>query len=413
METQELLKGGYPVLKIENEYCLLDVFNEGLVIFNNETELNDYVEENSKKFSFHHNQSNNTGKIIFSMTSDCSLACPYCYVRGGERKEYLDPIVSNKVIDWFLDKGVRNIVIQFFGGEPTLNKDTIKHIIDYAEEKGLAVKYELSTNGLISDKDFCEYLLSNENITWIISLDGTKEIHDKQRPIRKSFSETSSYDNAVEIIKKVLERERRIKIRTTVTSINVSVLPQIIEHFASIGIKLIHLEVFNPLGRGKYVKWLPDANEYIDQFLKSVEVAEKLDVKVTQFGLFDLFNPSDLMCASQYKYRVVVMPNNRDLLFCLGAQEEFGEIVKLLTIGHISNGNVELDEGKMKALPLNFSVNDIDTCKDCFIKYVCKGICPALNGVRNGDWRAPDLYSCQIRNGIIKGLMLKLYNNVK
>jgi len=39
---------------------------------------------------------------------------------------------------------------------------------------------------------------------------------------------------------------------------------------------------------------------------------------------------------------------------------------------------------------------NIKKCDKCFIKYICKGICPALNAVSNGN-DVPDQYSCYIR----------------
>lgn len=411
MRGETFLVEGNPVVKIGKDYIMLNIFRKELYVSNN---FNDFVNNIKGKFNFKIKspKSKVSAKIIFSMTSDCNLACPYCYVRGGEKKEYLSFQTAKKVIDFVLeDKKINKILIQFFGGEPSLNFNEIKKIIDYIEKVkgGRVINYELSTNGVLDDEKI-EYFLSLNNLTWIISLDGTKEIHEKQRPLRHKGS---SYDSTLKTIKKVISKKRKLKIRTTVTSLNVHLLPKIIEHFAEIGIKLVHFEPFNPMGRGKYLKWLPDPEDYIKNFLQAMIVAKRYKIKITQFGIFDLFNPSPYPCVSDHKYKLVVMPNNKDILFCLGAQEEFGDIVNILKVGEISKGKLEIDKKKLINLPYSFSVESVEQCKNCFIKYICKGICPALNSVRNGSWKIPDEFSCKIRKGIIKGIIYQLYKDYK
>jgi len=57
---------------------------------------------------------------------------------------------------------------------------------------------------------------------------------------------------------------------------------------------------------------------------------------------------------------------------------------------------------------VKYNVDLIKKCDKCFIKYICKGICPALNAVSNGKWNVPDQYSCYIRKGILREIILDL-----
>ncbi|HIE27578.1 TPA: 4Fe-4S cluster-binding domain-containing protein, partial [Candidatus Poribacteria bacterium] len=75
--------------------------------------------------------------------------------------------------------------IVFFGGEPLMNFDLVKHVVAYSREnarkQGKRVKFNMTTNGTLLSDEIINYL-NEESIGVLISIDGTKEIQDKQRP---------------------------------------------------------------------------------------------------------------------------------------------------------------------------------------------------------------------------------------
>jgi len=206
----------------------------------------------------------------------------------------------------------------------------------------------------------------------------------------------------------ILQKTKRLKVRTTITSSSVEKMADIVKYFSGFGIQLIHFEIFSPIGRGEsHLEYRPDKDKYIKNFTKAYLIAKKFGIQITQFGLFDLFSPSKFTCASSHKYKFVVMPDG-EILFCLGAQEEFGEIVKEFKLGYCTSKKLSINEKKAKSLPVKYNVDLIKKCDKCFIKYICKGICPALNAVSNGKWNVPDQYSCYIRKGILREIILDL-----
>jgi uncharacterized protein len=349
----------------------------------------------------------NSGKVILSTTYNCNLRCKYCYVRGGDLPiEMLDSKIAIRAVDFLLSKSLDEITIQFFGGEPTLNFNCIKSIVDHLKHKKTKTKinYEISTNGLLIE-ELLNFFLRNKFL-FIVSLDGPKEIHNLQRPTRNKG--TDSFLATKKTINLILQKTKKLKVRTTITSKSVEKMADIVKYFSGLGIKLIHFEVFNPLGRGKeHPEYLPDKDEYVRSFVKAYLIAKKLGIQITQFGIFDLFSPSKFTCASVHKYKFVVMPNG-EILFCLGAQEEFGDIVKEFKLGYSTPERLFINEKKAIILPRKYNVDLIKKCDGCFIKYICKGVCPALNAVANKRWDIPDKYSCFIRRGIIKKLILIL-----
>src|SRR5699024_7167528 len=80
-----------------------------------------------------------------------------------------------------------NLEVDFFGGEPLMNWDVVKRLVEYgrSQEKihNKKFRFTLTTNGvLLNDEvmEFCNKEMSNV----VLSLDGRKEVNDKMRPFR-------------------------------------------------------------------------------------------------------------------------------------------------------------------------------------------------------------------------------------
>ena len=104
--------------------------------------------------------------------------------------------VGKKALDFLIrSSGSRiNLEVDFFGGEPLMNWDVVKQLVEYgrSQEKlhNKKFRFTLTTNGvLLNDEimEFCNREMSNV----VLSLDGRKEVNDRMRPFRNG---TGSYD---------------------------------------------------------------------------------------------------------------------------------------------------------------------------------------------------------------------------
>jgi len=103
---------------------------------------------------------------------------------------------AERVIDFFIKrtKDNKRIAISFFGGEPLLSFELIKHCVSYieAEYYGNKIDYSITTNGTLLDDNSIKFF-AEKGFQILISLDGPKEIHDKRRRFangKGSFSTT-------------------------------------------------------------------------------------------------------------------------------------------------------------------------------------------------------------------------------
>ena len=88
----------------------------------------------------------NNVNIIY-LTSDCNLACEYCY-ESLNNKEKVIPTKEQlkKNVDIVLEREKEGqVLFVLFGGEPTLEFESIKFVTEYALSKRENVIFNLSS----------------------------------------------------------------------------------------------------------------------------------------------------------------------------------------------------------------------------------------------------------------------------
>jgi uncharacterized protein len=113
--------------------------------------------------------------------------------------------IAKKSIDflWEHSKDVSEVSIAFYGGEPLLNYELIKNVIDYSEKifEVKKVNFNMTINGSILSDEIID-CLSKHNVSVTISLDGPKEIQNKHRKF---------YSNGLDTFDVVWNNIQRIK----------------------------------------------------------------------------------------------------------------------------------------------------------------------------------------------------------
>jgi uncharacterized protein len=134
---------------------------------------------------------NNKRKIlILLVTEDCNFRCRYCVYSGGYagRHTYsgrkMKWNIAKKGIDCFMQQSgnIQSRDIGFYGGEPLLNLPLIKRCVGYARKSNLGkdIAFSITINGSLLAGDAADFLAA-ENFSIVVSIDGTEEIHDRNR----------------------------------------------------------------------------------------------------------------------------------------------------------------------------------------------------------------------------------------
>ena len=134
------------------------------------------------------------GKLDFiniGLTEQCNLRCSYCVYSGKfpslrtHSGQTLSIQQVQQILRWFFKKSslAKNINIGFYGGEVLTCKTLLFHAVKYAEFlfKSRLKSIYITTNGTLISKEFANFLLKHPKIQLSITLNGSAEIHDKER----------------------------------------------------------------------------------------------------------------------------------------------------------------------------------------------------------------------------------------
>ena len=150
-----------------------------------------------------------------------------------------------RAIDFLLENSGsrKNLDVDFFGGEPLMNWDVVKGIVNYArsveKSSGKTFRFTLTTNALLIDDDVIDFT-NREMHNIVLSLDGREETNDAQR---KMPDGEGSYGRILPNVRRIVEARSGTGyyIRGTFTRDNIDFLKDIL-HIADLGFTEISME---------------------------------------------------------------------------------------------------------------------------------------------------------------------------
>jgi uncharacterized protein len=127
-------------------------------------------------------------ELILLASEDCNFRCEYCYedfVRGTMQpwvREGIKNLVEKKL------PGLRHLTVSWFGGEPLYGLQAIEDLAPFflkiADENSLQFNSGMTTNGYLMTPEIAGQLLAWRVRSFQITIDGTPEDHDRNRPAR-------------------------------------------------------------------------------------------------------------------------------------------------------------------------------------------------------------------------------------
>lgn len=147
--------------------------------------------------------------LILQVTQSCNLRCEYCIYSENNAsrhgRQHRDAVMSYdkavQIINFFMEHSRNKVIIGFYGGEPLLAFDLIKKIVQYIHSAfpERKVEYSITTNGTLLNNEIIEFFI-REKFQMTLSIDGSKEIHDKNRHFQ---SGRGSFDVIVQKLTKL------------------------------------------------------------------------------------------------------------------------------------------------------------------------------------------------------------------
>lgn len=312
---------------------------------------------------------------------DCNLACPYCYEDPFRGKHYLSSAVADQAVDFLgaqLRSG-RDLEVDFYGGEPLLSVPRLREIAgrlkSIAAAAGKQFTFFLFTNGTLLTRKLVEELLPLGLRGALLTLDGPKEVHDRQRPF---VSGKGSFDLIVANIRAICELIE-IELGGNYNRETYLRFPQLLDHLLTAGIapekiKQVQFSPISPKSTGRHDGFAACAAADDDCIAAAVPFLRR------EIGARGFRQPKPRMGACPVAFDHFLVINYDGTFYKCPAFMGWPE----LSIGSLATGIGDY------AASHNLSLWQNEECLDCAYLPLCFGGCRLNPLLKNGAINAVD-----------------------
>lgn len=338
--------------------------------------------------------------VTFQVTDKCNLACTYCYqINKGTRRMTMDD--AKLFIDKLLtgEDGFKEyinpdispaIVVEFIGGEPFLEIDLIDEIVDYFRLRVIQLRHpwmekfcvSICSNGVLyTDPRVQKFLQKNkDNISFSVTLDGNKELHDKCRVFPDG---DGSYDIAEAATQDWMSRGYYMGSKITISQENLPYIYDALMHIVGLGYDEIHANcVYEAFWTEKDAGKLYELMKKFSDFMLSDKKYRDLDCSLYTRNLGTPKKADDLQNWCGGTGSMLSMDPDGWLYPCIRYMESsLGADQKPMRIGNVHTGLATCKEHQNCVECLNVIDRRSQSTDDCFYCPIAEGCswCSAFN----------------------------------
>lgn len=358
---------------------------------------------------------------IFILTTACNLQCIYCQARSGDEISFgkMSADTAERAVDFALQSPGPELTFEFQGGEPLVNFEVIRHIVEYAEaHRGKKhIAYSLVSNLTLATDEILDFFREHE-VSISTSLDGCEKVHNHNRPY---VNGDPSFAKVLQGIQRVRDHGMNPGAIETTTRYGLAYPESLIDTYRDLGFPMVFIRPLTPLGYAarnwEEIGYTPE--EFVAYYRRCL----KRILEVNQSGYFmiegharillnkilnhdsgnymELRSPCGGVCGQMaYFY-------DGDIYTCdegrmLG---EMGD--PIFRIGNVRSSTFDdvITSLSCRALMSSSYLQSIPECCDCVYQPYC-GTCPVLNYQQYVDIYPdrPGGFRCRIYKGILDTL---------
>lgn len=386
------------------------VFDSSIEAFLNEYR---YHMVNAKQYLYQPTQLH-----IFVVSTACNMQCVYCQAQNGNTlpDEYMSKDVAKAAVDIALQSPAQSLHFEFQGGEPLLNFDVIRFIVEYSKKKsnGKEIHYSIVSNLTMISDEMIEYIINNR-IGISTSLDGPEILHNLNRPYRNG---RVTYKDVKQKIKLLQSKGIIVGAIQTATKNSFQYPKEIIDEYVWSGFNRVLLRSLTPLGcanaRWEEIGYEPE--EFLSFYKTAFDYLIDLNLQGTYIveGIAAIFlskiiegismNYMELRSPCGASIGQIAYYCNGNIYTCDEGRmiSEMGD--ESFCIGNVFKSNYSelMDSKRCKGICSSSILESIPSCCDCVYQPYC-GVCPAVNFALYGDLyeKTPMNYRCHIYKGIL------------
>lgn len=323
----------------------------------------------------------------------CNLFCRHCWIENPQANNSVI-LPLDKIVSIILE--AKNCGLQYIkitGGEPLINIEYVKKIVEIANS--LDIKTSIETNGTLIDEETCLFLI-NKNVSISISLDSIdKNIHNFQRGDKYSFDKTI---NAMKLLDKYYINYTITMTTFTATDEEIDKMRNFLKNFNA---KALKINIIIREGKAKQNFDYNNNSIFSVSAKRMLEIYNKYSLNVEGIktyimipyafsGFFNLLKTrkkNNMYTSCDTMHTISLLPNG-DLSLCADGIRRsdilFGNINKN-KITEIWNESKELNDFRYL---IENSLEGV--CKICKVKSLCHGGCRVIAMNQYGSINSPN-----------------------
>lgn len=370
------------------------------------------------------------------VTLRCNETCLYCHASRANMDQVetdMSKETAERAVDIILSSTNPFVTIEFQGGEPLVNFEVVKHVVEYALKKnadiGKRLEFTMVSNMALMTEEKLDFLLEHK-IQLCTSIDGPEKLHNSQRKL----STLDAFQKARYWIQRINERYAEmgldktlyhVEALLTLTKASLTQHEEIIDTYVALGCKTIFLRPVDPFGfaertrlkieypRSEYLEFYRRAVDYILELnAQGVEILERYAaifltkiLQGTDPNFLDLRSPAGPgigALAYNYDGNIYTCDEGR-MLAAMGDDA--------LRIGHVTDSRYRdlMGHETVRAVTVASNLDGQPDCEQCAYNPFC-GTVPAHNLKTQGSiyGHMPDNNICMVHKGIQDYLFEKL-----
>ena len=323
--------------------------------------------------------------VQFSISSSCNLNCRYCYATDRVESNYPRMTLDDyqRVVDELCELS-DTVTFSLTGGEPLLNKDCLD-IARYIKQRGHVV--DLLTNAtLVGEHNVAQIAEVFDMVT--VSVDGSNE------KLHESFRGKGSYKRTEKAIELMISQGIDTRLAMTVNRLNMHDVPAMARKY---GRRLSFAPLF-PAGNAK---------------------KDEQDISITGMEYYHILRNAESVNPLSYcESSLDEAQQCRNCKCAMGDSElsfsPTGDVYpcQLLHYPEFYIGNIHehsvrelYEQSPVVERCRQLTVDRIEGCATCFLKYVCGGACRARAFHECGDIQTSGRFCEYERTAFIDGII--------
>lgn len=403
---------------------------EKLFLYDGETELFLRKAQEAARYGKRYLYSG-TSLFIFVVTGWCNAKCVYCQARDGSQTSCgrMTTEMADKALDIAFSTPAPSINIEFQGGETLGSFEVIEHIVTEAEARavicGKEIMFSLVSNLSLLTNEMLEFIKAH-NISLSTSLDGGKELHDLNRPMRDGRSAYELLQHGVKLAQEAGVTLGAIQTTTKATLGNSKTL---IDSYLDFGMTSIFVRPLTPLGAAnagwdeigyspeEFVGFYRECLRYLLQVNRNGRYISEGHARIFLSKILygDAVNYMELRSPCGASIGQMAFYHDGNVYTCDEGRmlAEMGDYS--FQIGTLDNTYDELIDSPVCKTACAASVlESLPECCDCVYQPYC-GVCPVINYALSGDVfaKTPGNYRCRLYQGMLDVIFEILKNGTE